>query len=393
MKFNFDEVLDRTGTQSVKGDELPKGIGANPLSMGIADMDFRVPQPITDALHDRINQGILGYTVYDSPEVKSAITGWYAKRFGWIVDPSDIYYSGGIVPALGALLRILTKEGDGVVIQRPVYYPFSNMIRSNHRHIVNSPLKNTEGYYTMDYADLEEKLSQPENTLMMLCSPHNPVGRVWHEEELRKVVEIAKKYNTWIIADEIHFDLLKTGVVHTPLAKLCPDYAHKIITCTAPSKTFNVAGMQLSNIVLPKGEVQELWKEIVMKQQGMHDCGVLATTMVIAAYNHCEDWLTAAKLYIDENFAVAEKFFKEEMPEAVMSPREGTYLLWVDFRAYCDDAQKLEKIMLEAGLSLDEGYIFGDEGAGFERVNIACTRAVLVEALGRLKRALLGSEK
>lgn len=386
--YNFDQPVDRTGTQSIKNDRLPNGCPENTLSMGIADMDYRCAQPILDALHRRVEQGIFGYSWYDSAECKAAVTGWFLRRFDWHVAPEELFYSPGIVPALGALTLLLTEPGDGVLVQRPVYYPFSNMVEHNGRHIVDNTLRNTNGVYTMDFDDLDRKLADPSVKMMILCSPHNPVGRVWTEQELRRVVETAKKYGKWIVSDEIHFDLTRKGVTHTPLLKLCPEYADHIVVCTAPSKSFNVAGMQLSNIVIPNRQLQQRWTALLAGQWGINTSNALALTVLMAAYNESEDWLEQARSYIDGNVAFAADWVKQNLPKATLSETQGTYLLWLDLRAYCADAKELERRMLAAGLSLDEGYIFGDAGAGFERINAACTRAKLAECLTRLQRAL-----
>ena len=260
MKYNFDEVVDRKGTYSCKLDQMPEGAPSDALSVWVADMDFACAEPIIRALHERIDRKIFGYTIYDNEDLKHAVTGWFRRRYGWEVAKEDVFFSPGVVPALAFLLQALTSEGDGIIIQRPVYYPFTNKINGNNRKIFNSSLIYENGDYRMDYEDLEKKFADEAVKGMILCSPHNPVGRVWTVEELGRLVEIAKKYGKWIISDEIHMDLTRKGVVHTPLLKVAPKYADHIVVCTAPSKTFNLAGMQLSNIVIPNkdGSLQDL---------------------------------------------------------------------------------------------------------------------------------------
>lgn len=390
ITYNFNEMIDRSNTQSIKNDKLPPNSPEGTISMWIADMDFRCAQPIIDALHRRVDNGIFGYSAYDSASCKEATQGWFRRRFQWEVDTKDIFFCPGIVPAVAALVKLLAQPGEGVIIQRPVYYPFTNMIIGNGRQVVNNPLIYKDGDYTMDFADLEEKLADPANKALILCSPHNPVGRVWTPEELGQVVALAKKYDKWIISDEIHFDLVRRGVVHHPLTKLHPEYAHRIVVCTAPSKTFNVAGMQMSNIVITDKGLQEKWSQLLGKEMGLMSSNALAITALMAAYNEGEDWLEQVLDYLDGNFAYAKEYLAKHLPEAKVIDAQGTYLLWIDLNAYCGDTQKLEELMLQkAGLALDEGYIFGEEGAGFERINIACPRVTLEECLRRLCAALL----
>ena len=389
-KYDLDQIIDRKGTYSCKWDQLPEGTPADALPLWVADMDFPCADPILEALHKRIDRQILGYSIYENDECKSAVTGWFKRRFNWDVEKNDIFFSPGVVPAIAFLLDILTKEGDGVLIQKPVYYPFSGKIEGNRRTIVNNPLIYQNGCYEIDFEDLEAKMSVPANKGMILCSPHNPVGRVWTEQELKRIVEICKKYDKWIISDEIHFDLVRKGVKHQPLLKLCPEYKDRIIVCTAPSKTFNLAGMQLSNIVIPNPEYQKLWNAETGDKLSVNFASPLGITAVIAAYNESEDWLNQVNEYIDANIAFAKEYFAQNLPKAKMVEPEGTYLIWVDLREYCSDAKKLEELMIQkAKVVLDEGYIFGEGGVGFERINAACPRSILKECLDRMKNALL----
>ena len=229
MKYDFDTRVERRGTYCCKYDTIPEEAGENAIPVSIADMDLPCAEPIIRALHERIDQKIFGYTVYENEECKQAVMGWYRKRFGWEIDKHDIFFSPGVVPALAFLIQFLTKEGDGVIIQRPVYHPFTARVESNGRKVVNNPLIRKGKTYEMDCDDLDRKFADDNTKGMILCSPHNPVGRVWREDELRKVVDIAKKYDKWIISDEIHADLTRIGVTHTPLLKLAPDYSDRII--------------------------------------------------------------------------------------------------------------------------------------------------------------------
>ena len=387
--YNFDEIIDRTGTSATKMESLPKGCPDDALPLWVADMDFACAEPILKALHERIDKKIFGYTMYDTDECLGAVLNWYKKRYGWEEQKENLFFCGGIVSAYAVLLNLLTKEGEGVVIQRPIYYPFTMKANSNGRQIVDSPLIYADGNYTIDFDDLDKKMAEPNNKVLVFCSPHNPAGRVWTEEEIRKVVDICKKYDKWIICDEIHCDLLRCGMTFHPILKVAPDYADRIAVCTAPSKTFNLAGMKTSNIVIHNKELQAAWKELIGGKLSMNGAGTLGLTAMIAAYNEGEEWLEQLKEYLDGNFAYIDAFLKEHLPKAHMVPSEGTYLAWIDFNGYVDgDAEKLEEIMQKkARVALDEGYIFGDAGRGFERINIATPRSVVEDCMDRILKA------
>ena len=389
MKYNFDEIIDRSGTSATKMESLPKGCPDDALPLWVADMDFACAEPILKALHERIDKKIFGYTMYDTDECLGAVLNWYKKRYGWEEQKENLFFCGGIVPAYAVLLNLLTKEGEGVVIQRPIYYPFTIKANSNGRQIVDSPLIYADGNYTIDFDDLDKKMAEPNNKVLVFCSPHNPAGRVWTEAEIRKVVDICKKYDKWIICDEIHCDLLRCGMTFHPILKVAPDYADRIAVCTAPSKTFNLAGMKTSNIVIHNKELQAAWKELIGGKLSMNGAGTLGLTAMIAAYNEGEEWLEQLKEYLDGNFAYIDAFLKEHLPKAHMVPSEGTYLAWIDFNGYVDgDAEKLEEIMQKkARVALDEGYIFGDAGRGFERINIATPRSVVEDCMDRILKA------
>ena len=389
MKYNFDEIIDRSGTSATKMESLPKGCPDDALPLWVADMDFACAEPILKALHERIDKKIFGYTMYDTDECLGAVLNWYKKRYGWEEQKENLFFCGGIVSAYAVLLNLLTKEGEGVVIQRPIYYPFTMKANSNGRQIVDSPLIYADGNYTIDFDDLDKKMAEPNNKVLVFCSPHNPAGRVWTEEEIRKVVDICKKYDKWIICDEIHCDLLRCGMTFHPILKVAPDYADRIAVCTAPSKTFNLAGMKTSNIVIHNKELQAAWKDLIGGKLSMNGAGTLGLTAMIAAYNEGEEWLEQLKEYLDGNFAYIDAFLKEHLPKAHMVPSEGTYLAWIDFNGYVDgDAEKLEEIMQKkAKVALDEGYIFGDSGRGFERINIATPRSVVEDCMDRILKA------
>lgn len=390
-QYDFDKIVDRSNTQSLKWDCLPKRAPAGTLPLWVADMDFACAQPIVEAIQARADRLIFGYSNYNSPEVKQTVVQWYQRRFQWDIDAAQMVFSPGVVPAIAFLLHMLTEPGDGVIIQRPVYYPFTGKIVNSGRKVVNNALKYENGAYSMDFADLEQKMAQPQNKGMVLCSPHNPIGRVWTAQELQQVVAIAKKYDKWIIADEIHSDLVRQGIAHQPLLKLCPAYQEQIIVCTAPSKTFNLAGLQMSNIIIPNAEYRKRWYQLTSDEFSIAMANPLSMAAMMAAYTEGEDWLNQVNAYIDANIAFTRQFLQQHLPKAHLVEPQGTYLIWIDLHAYCNDAKELERLMLEAaGVALDEGYIFGEEGIGFERINVACPRSILQDCLERMSKVLNG---
>lgn len=388
MRYDFDQVVDRKGTYASKLEVLPQGAPEDSLYLWVADMDFPCAQPIIDALHKRVDRQIFGYTTYKNPAMRNAARHWFKKRFDWDIDPSWLFYCPGIVPALGFLINALTEEGDGIIIQKPVYYPFTAKIEASNRVVANNALVRQGNTYVMDLEDLEKKFAAPENKGMILCSPHNPVGRVWTQEELHRVVSIAKKYDKWIISDEIHCDLTRIGISHYPLLKIAPEYQNRIIACTAPSKTFNLAGLQFSNIVIPDPEYQKKWLHLTADQFAMSNPSPMGAEALIAAYYDGDEWLDQVREYIDGNIRYIEDHVKEHMPKIDVIKCEGTYLLWLDVHHYAPDYKQLEQTMIKAGVILDEGYVFGKEGECYERINVASPRCLIEECMKRMEQCM-----
>lgn len=391
MSYDFDQVIPRQGTHSVKWEFMPPIEGGKRddlLPLWIADMDFPCAEPIIEALHARVDHKIFGYSTAYAEGYLSAVQGWFKNRFQWEFDIQDIQVAPGVVPALAVLVRSLTKPGDGIIIQQPVYYPFMEVIKHNGRRILDDALVEEDGFYTMDFEDLEKKAAKPDTSMIILCSPHNPVGRVWTEEELQELARICLENDVIIVSDEIHCDLIRKDAVHIPLSRINPD--ERIITCTAASKSFNLAGMQTSNIIIKSEETRKLWKEEIRDRcslMGSNPLGLVATE---AAYTKGGPWLEQVNEYIDANLSHVGDFLAEHLPEAVYRIPEGTYFAWIDLRKYGYSAKQLEHRMQQnAGVLLDEGYIFGEEGAGFERINVACPRSTLQECLVRMKGAIL----
>ncbi len=387
MAYNFDEIVDRTGTDCLKFDfAKERGVPEDVLPLWVADMDFKTAPSITDCIHKMADHGIFGYTEAKD-DYYEIVANWYKERFDWSVQRNWLVKTPGVVFALAMCVKAFTKEGDGVLIQQPVYYPFSEVIVDNGRRLVNSPLVYRDGKYTIDLVDFEEKIVKEQVTLFMLCSPHNPVGRVWTKQELIAMEEICLKHGVTVVSDEIHSDFVWEGRTHHILAAIDKRYEQNTIICTAPSKTFNIAGLQLSNIIIPNHENKVKFKAEV-NRAGYSQVNGIGLECCKAAYTGGGEWLSAVKDYIWDNILFAKDFVEKYMPGVKMVMPEGTYLLWLDFRSFgLTEKERQERILHEAKLWLDSGAIFGPDGDGFERINAACPRATLQEALERLAAA------
>ncbi|WP_347549994.1 MalY/PatB family protein [Pseudalkalibacillus hwajinpoensis] len=384
----FDERIDRYETHSVKWDHTDAIFEKeNLLPMWVADMDFKAPQAVIDALTKRIQHGIFGYSM-PTEDTKSSIHSWLNRRHNWTIENDWVVFTPGVVPALSAAVNTYTKPGEKVMIQSPVYYPFRDMVEKSDRLVVDNPLKMQDGKYVMDVEDLETKLKDPEVTMLLLCNPHNPVGRVWTNDELLTLAELCLTHDVLIVSDDIHFDLIFKGHKHTLISTLSEEIANNTITCIAPSKTFNLAGMQLSTIIIPNEQKREQFNTY-MGKLGLFAPSPFGIIAVEAAYTHGEEWLEQLKSYLEGNLAYLTSFINERLPEIDVIEPEGTYLVWLDFRNLKMNHEELERFIQEdAKLALDEGYIFGETGRGFERINIACPRSLLQEGLERLEQAL-----
>jgi len=390
MKYNFDEVIDRTGYHSAKWDSLKEMFGEVPediLSMWVADMEFRSPKPVIDAIKKAAEHGIYGYT--SRPDsYYHAIIEWMEKRYDWKVKKDWLAFAPGVVPALGIIIRAFTQPGDKIIIQPPVYYPFFRVIENNGCHIVNNPLKFSGERYFMDFDDLERKLDDPRVKLLILCNPHNPVGREWHKEELSMLGEICIRHNVIIVSDEIHADILFEGVKHIPFASISPAFAHHSITCTAPSKTFNLAGLKTSTIIFPNNKYYKIYNN-TLDALHLDRNSVFGLVALEAAYRYGEEWLEQLLSYLNENLRFLMKYFEERIPKIKIIKPEGTYLIWLDCRQLGLNTKDLNGFMLnKARVALDDGYWFGTQGEGFMRMNIACPRSVLEEGLKRIEGAV-----
>ena len=393
VTYDFDEVIDRRNTDCLKYDfAVQRGRPKDVLPFWVADMDFAIAQEIEDALVKRCQHGIFGYREATDGYF-AALQNWYLKHFNWQVQRPWLIKTPGVVFALAMAVKAFTEPGDGVLVQQPVYYPFTEVIRDNDSEVVNAPLALVNGHYEIDFADLEQKLANPKVKLMFLCSPHNPVGRVWTKEELLKVGDLCLKYNVITVSDEIHSDFVWDDNTHTSFATLGEEYQQNCIVCTAPSKTFNLAGLQVSNIFIPNQKLRRAFRKQI-DAAGYSQLNTLGLVACQAAYAYGEEWLTQVKAYIRSNITFVDDYLKQNLPQIKMLPIEGTYLVWLDCSALGMTADEREQwLWHEAKLWLDGGGIFGKEGEAFERINVACPRATLLQSLEQLKAAVEGLKK
>lgn len=380
MKYDFDTVLDRSSNFAAKYDELGKKFGKEDLiALWVADMDFKVANPIIEAIQSRAAQGIFGYTSRPDSYFQ-AIQQWLINKHEWTTDAQLMIHCPGVVPSLSLLIQHFTQPGDNIIIQPPVYYPFFDVVRNNGRTLLENPLKLVNGQYEMDYDHLES-LAKNGAKMLLLCSPHNPIGRVWRKDELVRLGKICLAHGIVVIADEIHSDLVFSGHKHTPFAMISEEFRKNTYTCIAPSKTFNLAGLQASITIFPNIEDRNKFDEILGNLDiRRNNCFSLVASE--AAYRYGDEWLQQVKEYIEGNFSFIQDFCKKNIPQIHPNFPEGTYLVWIDCRELGMDKEELHNFMInEAKLAMDDGYWFGDAYAGFMRLNAACPRSIITQAL------------
>ncbi len=390
MKYDFDRVYERKNTNSLKYDfAAERGKPENILPLWVADMDFRAPDGVITALKEKAEHGIFGYSE-PKEEYFSAYREWFLNRHGWYADTDKLVLSCGVVYALCTLIRILTKEGDGVLICQPVYYPFQESIIENRRKLVVSRLVEKDGVYSIDFDDFERKIVENGVKLFILCSPHNPVGRVWTREELERLGNICLKHGVFVVSDEIHCDFVYEGYRHTVFASINKQFEKNCAVCTAPTKTFNLAGLHNANIYIYDDKIREAYKA-ELNRQGYSQSNVMGIVACQAAYSWGAEWLDELKIYLKGNVDFVREYLKNNIPKIKLIEPQGTYLLWLDCSGLGLTVKQLRDFIVnKAGLWLDDGYIFGEGGGGFERINIACPRSVIQTALEKLKRAADG---
>lgn len=389
MQYDFEGIIDRYDLASSKWEgmkALRPTVSRGVVPFSVADMEFANPPQIVEGLKQYLEKTILGYAAAHDPEYLRVVCGWMKKRHDWEIRPEWICNSPGVVSAFFWAIQAFSDPGDGVIVQTPVYYPFFNAINRNGRKLVRNPLILDGDRYIMDFEDLERKARDPRTKILLFCSPHNPVGRVWTREELGRVGDICLRNGVFIISDEIHFDLVMPGHRHTVFATLSPELADNMMVCTAPSKTFNIAGLKTSNIILSDAKNRQRFIAQT-ERNGFSSLCLLGYEACKIAYSQCEDWLEAALAVMYKNHLELKKFMASHIPEIKVFDLEGTYLQWMDFRGLGLESEKLETMLHdEAELFFDEGGIFGEEAEGFERMNIACPTSVMMDGLFRLEK-------
>ncbi|WP_418445840.1 MalY/PatB family protein [Cloacibacillus evryensis] len=386
MKYDFNKYMDRRGTDCEKWDGLKDDFGRGDLlAMWVADMDFPAPPEVLEAIHKKVDEGALGYPMIPD-SLRDTVRAWEKEHYGWEFGREAVSWAPGVVAGLSFAVMGLTKPGDQIIIQTPVYMPFYRTVREAGRIIAKNPLKYENGRYTMDFEGLE-KLITPTCRTLILCSPHNPVARVWSREELERLADIAIRKNMIIISDEIHQDLVYSDAKHICIGSL-PGMAERTVTFIAPSKTFNIAGMKASVAIIPDELLRGIYVS-VLERFHLNSINILGITAMEAAYGKCGEWHRELVAHLEGNRDYMEAFVKERMPKAHMDHPEGTYIFWIDFRGYGFNDETLTDFLVnEAKVALDPGTWFGVEGDGFARLNIGTTRAMLKEGLERIAGAL-----
>lgn len=390
MTYDFQTIRNRTEQGSLKWllmNEEKANLPNDIVPLSVADVDMPHPPELIDGLKDYLDEVIFGYSG-PTPAYNNAVVGWMKRKHNWDVKEEWLVQSPGVIPAIYNTIELLTGEDDGIIIMPPVYYPFELTIQNSNRKVVRNNLHLENNAYTIDFSDLEEKAKDPANKLLIFCNPHNPVGRVWTKEELAKIGQICDENDVFILSDEIHFDIIMPGHKHTVFATISDEIRENMIVATAPSKTFNLAGLQASNIIIPNDEVRERYIQ-QLARKGVGGLNVLGYKACEIAYTKLDDYLEEFLELIVHNHKTMKDYLNKELPELVVFDLEGTYLQWVDMRALGMDKDQLERFIIdECALFLDEGYIFGEVGEGFERFNIACPTEVLKKGLERLVKAV-----
>ncbi len=388
MNYNFDTLIDRFGTSCVKYDMFEeKGLAADTLPLWVADMDFEAPPAVRNRLKEIAEQNVYGYT-YASDGYKETVLSWFDRRFNWRPDVDSMFQTPGVVFGITVSLLAYTNEGDKVLIQEPVYHPFRNTIQTNKREVVSNPLKLINGRYEIDFDLFEKQIKDEDVKMFVLCSPHNPVGRVWTTDELQQMGDICLKHEVVIVSDEIHADFVFPGHKHHMFTSVDPRFKEITVSCTAASKSFNLAGLDCSNIFVENESMREAFSS-VMSQVHISGANMMGLAATEAAYQDGEAWLDQLLVYLAQNVATVRGFLKAQLPEVKLIEPDGTYLLWLDFRELGLTQDELNTLLLqEAKVWLNDGAIFGAGGEGFMRMNVACQRSIVQEALERITKVI-----
>ncbi|MDD6173812.1 MAG: pyridoxal phosphate-dependent aminotransferase [Elusimicrobia bacterium] len=382
MKYDFDEIIQRRSTASVKWDFTSDD---SIIPLWVADMDFKAAPPIINALKKRAEHGVFGYALPPAGYYE-AVCRWFKNKHGLQIRPGWILPTTGVVAALSTIIKALCGPEDKVIIQTPVYNCFFSVIENNSCQILKNPLIYESASYRIDFEDLRKKAADPHAKVMILCNPHNPAGRVWSKSELEQIGEICRKNKVTVLADEIHCELTRPGFKYTPFASLNEDFLLNSVTCTSPSKAFNLAGLQTANIFCADKEMRSKIERALHINETA-SVGPFGIDALITAYDECADWLEELNSYLDGNYLTLKSFFEKEMPDFPLTPLEGTYLAWVNCRKLKKSSLEIAETLLKHGVRINPGYIYGEDGEGFIRINTACPRALLIEGLKRIKKA------
>lgn len=391
-QYDFETYIDRRGTSCIKWDFGMERKGRDDLlPLWVADMDFKLPDEIVSDITNRASQGVFGYTD-PKDDYFDAVNGWFERRHGFKVDHDWITITHGVVYGIVLAIRAFTEPGEAVMIQQPVYYPFAESVRVNKRKLVNNQLVYKDGKYEIDFDDFEKKIVEAKVKLFLLCSPHNPVGRVWSRDELIRIADICKRHDVYVFADEIHSDFVYSSFAHTSYMTLGDGYRDKLILGTSPSKTFNMAGLQVANIIIPNKDVREKFRYENMIT-GYSQCNAVGLEATKSVYTKGDKWVDELIEYLEGNLSFVRDFLKEKLPKVKLVEPEGTYLIWLDFSKITDSHKELEDLIVDkAHLWLDPGIIFGKETSLFERINIACPRSILKQAMEQLYDAISNAD-
>lgn len=389
--MDFDKVIDRRGTYCTQWDYVADRFGEEGLlPFTISDTDFAVPKDVMDTLQKRLSHQVFGYTRWNNGDFQQAVMNWYQKRFAYQPQSDWILYSPSVIYSVAQLIQMKSAEGDGVVIQTPAYDAFFKTIKGNQRRVIENPLIYAAGYYRIDFEDLEEKLADPRNKILLFCSPHNPTGRVWTEEELRQVVSLCIKHNVFLISDEIHMDVVSQGHKHLPITQFM---TNNVALVTSGSKTFNFPGLIFSYLILPNVEDRELFLYQLKNKDGLSSTSILGMEATMAAYNYSSDWVDELNTYIADNIRLVTNFFKEKFEKAVIVPTEATYLMWIDLSGLSISMVEVQRCLVHVGrVAIMDGEVYGGNGGKFLRLNVGCPRAKLIEGLKRIEKSLEGVE-
>lgn len=389
-KNKFDKIITRTGTYSTQWDFVEDRFGKKELlPFTISDMDFAAPLNVTNALQERLNHPVFGYTRWNHPDYKNSIVNWYSIRFNSTVTSDWIMYSPSVMYSIARLIELTSNTGDGVIIQTPAYDAFFKTINASNRVLIENPLIYSGGLYHLDFDDLEAKLSNDNNKILLVCSPHNPTGRVWSDDNLKKIIKLCKKHDVFLISDEIHMDVLRDGINHHPIIDYYNFYDN-IALCSSTSKSFNVPGLGGSYLFIPNQDLREDFQYLLKNRDGLSSASIFGITATMAAYSkQGEHWIEELNKYIDGNLSYVEEYFKKEIPELTYIKPESTYLAWIDIKKLPFSMQQLQEVLVDKGsVAIMDGKVYGGNGDLFLRLNVGCPRSKLKEGLKRLKKSL-----